>query len=66
MRGSTDDQGVMEFDGEERENLMISIAASTAPIYVHVRTSINDSSLVWTLTPITSSCLIYRDGRIEI
>ena len=34
--------------------------------YIHVKTSINDGSLVWALTPITSSFLIYRDGRIEI
>ena len=34
--------------------------------YIHVKTSISDSSLVWALTPITSSFLIYRDGRIEI
>ena len=34
--------------------------------YIHVKTSIHDGSLVWSLTPITSSFLIYRDGRIEI
>jgi hypothetical protein len=34
--------------------------------YIHVKTGISDSSLVWALTPITSSFLIYRDGRIEI
>jgi hypothetical protein len=34
--------------------------------YIHVGTSINDGSLVWALKPITSSFLIYRDGRIEI
>jgi hypothetical protein len=34
--------------------------------YIHVKTSINDGSLVWALTPLTSSFLIYRDGRIEI
>jgi hypothetical protein len=34
--------------------------------YIHVKTSINDGSLVWALEPITSSFLIYRDGRIEI
>jgi hypothetical protein len=34
--------------------------------YIHVETSINDGSLVWALTPITSSLPIYRDGRIEI
>jgi hypothetical protein len=34
--------------------------------YIHVRTSIHDGSLVWALKPITSSFLIYRDGRIEI
>jgi hypothetical protein len=38
----------------------------TADDYIHVKTSINDGSLVWGLTPITSSFLIYRDGRIEI
>ena len=34
--------------------------------YIHIKISINDGSLVWTLKPITSSLLIYRDGRIEI
>ena len=34
--------------------------------YIHVKTSIHDGSLVWALKPITSSFLIYRDGRIEI
>ena len=34
--------------------------------YIHVQTSIHDGSLVWSLAPITSSFLIYRDGRIEI
>jgi hypothetical protein len=34
--------------------------------YIHVQTSINDGSLAWALEPITSSFLIYRDGRIEI
>jgi hypothetical protein len=34
--------------------------------YIHVKTSISDGSLVWALTPLTSSFLIYRDGRIEI
>ena len=34
--------------------------------YIHVQTSIHDGGLVWALTPITSSFLIYRDGRIEI
>lgn len=34
--------------------------------YIHVRTTISDGSLVWTLAPIASSFLIYRDGRIEI
>ena len=33
--------------------------------YIHVRTSVNDGSLVWALKPMTSSFLIYRDGRIE-
>jgi hypothetical protein len=33
--------------------------------YIHVQTSIHDGGLV-SLTPITSSFLIYRDGRIEI
>ena len=33
---------------------------------IHVKTSIHDGSLVWALEPITSSFLIYRDGRIEI
>jgi hypothetical protein len=34
--------------------------------YIHVKTSIHDGSLVWSLKPMTSSFLIYRDGRIEI
>jgi hypothetical protein len=34
--------------------------------YIHVKTSIHDGSLVLALKPITSSFLIYRDGRIEI
>jgi len=34
--------------------------------YIHVKTSIHDGSLVWALEPITSSFLVYRDGRIEI
>jgi hypothetical protein len=34
--------------------------------YIHVRTSIRDNSLVWTLKPITASFLVYRDGRIEL
>jgi hypothetical protein len=34
--------------------------------YIHVKTSIRDGRLVWALKPITSSFLIYRDGRIEI
>jgi len=34
--------------------------------YIHVKTSIHDGSLVWALKPMTSSFLIYRDGRIEI
>ena len=34
--------------------------------HIHVKTSVNDRSLVWALKPITSSFLIYRDGRIEI
>ena len=34
--------------------------------YIHVQTSIHDGSAVWALKPITSSFLIYRDGRIEI
>jgi hypothetical protein len=34
--------------------------------YIHVKTSIHDGSLVWSLAPMTSSFLIYRDGRIEI
>lgn len=34
--------------------------------YIHVQTSIHDGSLAWSLKPMTSSFLIYRDGRIEI
>ena len=34
--------------------------------YIHVQTSVHDGSLVWALKPMTSSFLIYRDGRIEI
>jgi hypothetical protein len=31
--------------------------------YIHVKTSIHDGGLVWALKPITSTFLIYRDGR---
>ena len=34
--------------------------------YIHVQTSIHDGSVAWSLKPLTSSFLIYRDGRIEI
>jgi hypothetical protein len=34
--------------------------------YIHVKTTIHDGSLAWALAPITSSFLIYRDGRIEM
>jgi hypothetical protein len=34
--------------------------------YIHVKTSIHDGGLVWSLAPIASSFLVYRDGRIEI
>jgi hypothetical protein len=34
--------------------------------YIHVKTSVNDGSLAWSLKPLTSSFLIYRDGRIEM
>lgn len=34
--------------------------------YIHVQTSIHDGSVVWALKPVTSSFLVYRDGRIEI
>ena len=34
--------------------------------YIHVKTSVHDGSLIWSLTPLSSSFLIYRDGRIEI
>lgn len=34
--------------------------------YIHVKTTINDGSLVWSLKPLAASFLIYRDGRIEV
>lgn len=34
--------------------------------HIHVKTSVNDGSLVWALEPIEASFLIYRDGRIEL
>jgi hypothetical protein len=34
--------------------------------YIHVQTSVHDGSLAFALKPLTSSFLIYRDGRIEI
>jgi hypothetical protein len=34
--------------------------------FIHVKTSINDGSLVLALAPIATSFLVYRDGRIEI
>ena len=51
--------------GDTRHEIEVTLLEATDD-YIHVKTSINDGSLVWALTPITSSFLIYRDGRIEI
>ena len=34
--------------------------------FIHVKTSIHDGSLVWSLAPVTTSFLIYRDGRSQL
>jgi hypothetical protein len=51
--------------GDTRHEIEVTLLEATDD-YIHVQTSISDGSLVWALTPITSSFLIYRDGRIEI
>ena len=51
--------------GDSWHEIVVTLLEATDD-YIHVKTSISDSSLVWALTPITSSFLIYRDGRIEI
>lgn len=51
--------------GDDWHELEITLLEATDD-YIHVRTSIHDGSLAFALQPITSSFLIYRDGRIEI
>jgi hypothetical protein len=50
--------------GDTWYEIEVTLLEATAD-YIHVKTSIDDGSLVWALKPITSSFLIYRDGRIE-
>lgn len=51
--------------GDSWHEIEVSLLEATDD-YIHVKTSIHDGGLVWSLAPITSSFLIYRDGRIEI
>ncbi len=51
--------------GDSWHELNVTLLESTDD-YIHVKISINDGSIVWALKPLTSSFLIYRDGRIEI
>ena len=51
--------------GDTWHEIEVMLVEATAD-YNHVKTSIHDGSLVWALKPISSSFLIYRDGRIEI
>jgi hypothetical protein len=51
--------------GDTWHELEVTLVEATDE-YIHVKTSIHDGGLVWSLKPITSSFLIYRDGRIEI
>jgi len=51
--------------GDTQHEIEVTLLEATED-YIHVKTSINDGSMVWALTPITSSFLVYRDGRIEI
>ena len=51
--------------GESWHELEVTLLEATDE-YIHVRTSIHDGSLALALKPITSSFLVYRDGRIEI
>jgi hypothetical protein len=52
-------------EGDTWHEIEVTLLEATDD-YIHVKTSINDGSLVWALAPISSSFLIYRDGRIEI
>jgi hypothetical protein len=51
--------------GDTWHEIEVSLLEATNE-YIHVKTSIHDGGLVWSLAPITSSFLIYRDGRVEI
>ena len=51
--------------GDTWQEIEVTLLEATDD-YIHVKTSIHDGSPVWALKPITSSFLIYRDGRIEI
>ena len=56
---------VAEVQGDTWHEIEVTLLEATDD-YIHVKTSIHDGGLVWALKPITSSFLIYRDGRIEI
>lgn len=52
-------------EGDGWHELEIRLLEATDE-YIHVQTSVHDGSLVLSLKPITSSFLIFRDGRIEM
>lgn len=52
-------------EGDHWHELEVTLLEATDD-YIHVKTSVHDGSLVWSLKPISSSFLIYRDGRIEL
>jgi len=52
-------------EGETWHEFEIKLLESTGE-YIHVQTSIHDGSLVYSLKPLRTSFLVYRDGRIEI
>jgi hypothetical protein len=51
--------------GDTWHEIEVTLVEATGD-YINVQTSIHDGSLVWSLKPIASNILIYRDGRIEI
>jgi hypothetical protein len=51
--------------GRHLAEIEVTLLAATDD-YIHVKTNINDGSLVWAPKQITSCFLIYRQGRIEI
>lgn len=52
-------------DGDGWHEFEVTLLEATDD-YIHVKVSIHDGSLGWTLKPLAASFLIYRDGRIEI